>query len=212
MNALRFLSIWEKWGLIPRLMAAVGFASLVGGGIQNYLLVLEGAAGHSARHEREVQETLKFLAPLVADQAVLGDYAAIAQLLNAQAKKLEIFELSWTDKSGRKLSGKDTPDRLDAPRWFVALVPIAHVEATLDVNTGGASYGTLFGEMNSVPASNGLWAQFVHQLQIVFAVLLLTLQVIWLIFRGNLGTLRMLAVSANRFSLGEHAVRVDVDG
>jgi two-component system sensor histidine kinase/response regulator len=212
MKALRFLSIWAKWGLIPRLMAAVGFASLVGGGIQNYLLVLEGAAEHSARHEREVQETLKFLAPLVADQAVLGDYAAIAQLLNAQAKKVEIGELLWTDKSGRKLSAKDNPDRVEAPRWFTALVPIAKVESTLEVTTGGANYGTLYGEMNAVPASNRLWAQFVHQLQIVFATLLLTLQVIWLIFRGNLGTLRMLAVSANRFSLGEHAVRVDVDG
>ncbi|MDB5862565.1 MAG: hypothetical protein JWO70_371, partial [Betaproteobacteria bacterium] len=184
MKALRFLSIWAKWGLIPRLMAAVGFASLVGGGIQNYLLVLEGAAEHSARHEREVQETLKFLAPLVADQAVLGDYAAIAQLLNAQAKKVEIGELLWTDKSGRKLSAKDNPDRVEAPRWFTALVPIAKVESTLEVTTGGASYGTLYGEMNAVPASNRLWAQFVHQLQIVFATLLLTLQVIWLIFRG----------------------------
>ena len=75
MKALRFLNIWSTWGLIPRLMAAVGFASMVGGGIQNYLLVLEGAAEHSARHEREVVETLKFLAPLIADQAVLGDYA-----------------------------------------------------------------------------------------------------------------------------------------
>ncbi|HEX2825501.1 MAG TPA: response regulator [Burkholderiales bacterium] len=212
MKALRFLNLWSRWGLIPRLMAAVGFASLVGGGIQNYLLVLEGAAEHSARHEREVHETLKFLAPLVADQAVLGDYAAINQLLNNQAKKLEINVLKWTDKSGRNLSGRDTPDKLEAPRWFTTLVPIAHVEATLEVETGGANYGTLYGEMNSVPASNRLWSQFVHQLQIVFATLLLTLQVIWLIFRGNLGTLRMLAMSANRFSLGEHAVRVKSDG
>ena len=212
MKALRFLNIWAKWGLIPRLMAAVGFASLVGGGIQNYLLVLEGAAEHSARHEREVHETLKFLAPLVADQAVLGDYAAINQLLHGQAKKLEVNELKWTDKAGRNLVGKDAADRLEAPRWFTMLVPIAHVEATLEVVTGGASYGTLYGEMNAVPASNRLWSQFVHQLQIVFATLLLTLQVIWLIFRGNLGTLRMLAMSANRFSLGEHAVRVKSDG
>src|SRR4051812_21084738 len=212
MKALRFLNVWSKWGLIPRLMAAVGFASMVGGGIQNYLLVLEGAAEHSARHEREVIETLKFLGPLVADQAVLGDYAAIAQLLNSQAKKLEIKELTWTDKSGRKLTGKDTPDRLEAPRWFTALVPIAHVESSLEVETGGASYGKLFGEMNSVPATNRLWSQFVHQLQIVFATLLLTLQLIWLIFRGNLGTLRMLALSANRFSLGDHTVRVPSAG
>ena len=34
-------------------MAAVGFASLVGGGIQNYLLVLEGAAESDFRGFRE---------------------------------------------------------------------------------------------------------------------------------------------------------------
>src|SRR5918996_3036299 len=173
MKAPKFLSFWSKWGLIPRLMAAVGFASLVGGGIQNYLLVLEGASEHSARHEREVHETLQFLAPLVADQAVLGDYAAINQLLKNQAKKLEIAELSWTDKHGRKLTGKDDLDKREAPQWFTKVVPIAYVEATLEVEAGGATYGTLRCEMNSIPASNRLWAQFVHQLQIVVATLLL---------------------------------------
>lgn len=212
MQALRFLNVWSRWGLIPRLMAAVGFAILVGGIIQNYLLAVEGAAEHSARHEREVKETLHFLAPLVADQAVLGDYAAIGQLLNAQAKKLEILELTWTDKNGRKLTGKDAPDKKEAPGWFTTVVPIDRVEATLDVTTGGASYGTLRGVMNSIPASNRLWSQFVHQLQIVLATLLLMLQIIWLIFRGNLGTLRMLAISANRFSQGDHAVRVEATG
>src|ERR1044071_1371721 len=38
------------------------------------------------------------------------------------------------------------------------------------------------------------------------------LQFIWLIFRGNLGTLRMLAVGANRFSQGEHGVRITPEG
>jgi two-component system, sensor histidine kinase and response regulator len=38
------------------------------------------------------------------------------------------------------------------------------------------------------------------------------LQFIWLIFRGNLGTLRMLAEGANRFSQGDHAVRIKPEG
>ena len=42
----------------------------------------------------------------------------------------------------------------------------------VEVEVGGANYGTLFGAMNAVPASNRLWAQFVHQLQIVVATLL----------------------------------------
>jgi light-regulated signal transduction histidine kinase (bacteriophytochrome) len=38
------------------------------------------------------------------------------------------------------------------------------------------------------------------------------LQIIWFIFRGNLGTLRMLAVGADRFSRGDHSVRVEAAG
>jgi two-component system, sensor histidine kinase and response regulator len=212
MKPIRLPAIWSKWGLIPRLMAAVGFASLIGGGIQNYLLVAEGAAEHGERHRRELDETLKFLVPLVADQAVLGDYAAIEQLLKQQTKKLEVVQLAWTDKSGRNLKAWHETETSLAPGWFTAVVPIAHVEATYDVESGGADYGKLYGEMSQIPSRNRLWSQFVHQLQIVFAALLLMLQVIWLIFRGNLGTLRMLATSANRFSLGEHTVRVELDG
>jgi PAS domain S-box-containing protein len=212
MKALRILNFWAKWGLIPRLMAAVGIASIVGGGIQNYLLVLQAAAEHSARHKSEVNETLKFLAPLVADQAVLGDYAAIQQLLDSQVRKIDILQFQWTDKAGRKLVAWDESEKAESPRWFSTLVAIDHVDATLDVQSGGASYGTLYAEMNRSPAANRIWFQFVNQLQIVFAALLLTLQAIWLIFRGNLGTLRMLASSANRFSLGEHDVRVESGG
>jgi signal transduction histidine kinase len=205
-------NVWSKWGLIPRLMAAVGFAILFGGMIQNYLLAVEGATEHSARQQREVKETLEFLAPLVADQAVLGDYAAIHQLLNNQVRKLDIAELTWTDEKGRKLIAADRSAPRQAPAWFAALVPIEHVDASLNVDAGGAHYGTLHGEMTPVPAINGLWAQFVRQLQIVVAILILMLQIIWLIFRGNLGTLRMLAVGADRFSRGDHSVRVAAAG
>ena len=48
-----------------------------------------------------------------------------------------------------------------------------------------------------------------EQVQIVAVTLFLMLQFIWLIFRGNLGTLRMLAEGANRFSQGDHAVRIE---
>ena len=212
MKVLRVFNVWAKWGLIPRLMAAVGFAILAGGVTQSYMLALQGAEEQSARHERQCQETLEFLAPLVADQAVLGDYAAITQLLKTQSLQLEIWELNWTDRHGRKLTAKDAPDQRDGPGWFSAIVPIKHVEATLEVTQNGASFGTLRAEMTPIPAANRLWAQFVHQLQIVIAALLLMLQIIWLIFRGNLGTLRMLAVSADRFSQGDHAVRVDATG
>jgi signal transduction histidine kinase/CheY-like chemotaxis protein/HPt (histidine-containing phosphotransfer) domain-containing protein len=209
---MRGIRFWKSWGLISRLMLAVGIAIVVGGGVQTVLLVAEGAAEHSARLLREQTEALAFLAPLVADQALVGEYAAISQLLANQVKKGEIQEFSWTDREGKTLVAKDAPDVLVAPRWFARIAAIEHSTQSIAVTAGGVGYGKLSAEMSSVKAQNRLWLQCVKQLQIVAVTLFLMLQFIWLIFRGNLGTLRMLAEGANRFSQGDHAVRIDPAG
>ncbi|HET7672396.1 MAG TPA: PAS domain S-box protein, partial [Burkholderiales bacterium] len=209
---MRVLRFWKDLGLISRLMLAVGIAIIAGGGVQTALLVAEGAAEHSARLLVVQRETLAFIAPLVADQALVGDYAAIEQLLNQQVRKGEVERFEWTDREGKRITAKDAPDRLDAPAWFARLAVIEHEEQSIDVTAGGVGYGTLKASMTPVRAHNRLWSQFVKQLQIVAVTLFLMLQFIWLIFRGNLGTLRMLAEGANRFSQGDHAVRIEVQG
>src|SRR5437660_8833010 len=212
MKNTRVLHFWKDLGLISRLMLAVGIAIVAGGGVQTALLVAEGAGEHSARLAREQTETLAFLAPLVADQALVGDYAAISQLLKNQVKKGELDRFAWTDKDGKTLIAQDVPDRIDAPTWFARLALIEHEEQSLDVTAGGVGYGKLSVWVTPIKAHNRLWLQFVKQLQIVAVTLFLMLQFIWLIFRGNLGTLRMLAEGANRFSQGEHAVRIAPEG
>ncbi|TMI01996.1 MAG: response regulator [Betaproteobacteria bacterium] len=212
MKNIRVFRFLKNLGLISRLMIAVGVAIVAGGGVQTVLLVAEGAAEHSARLLREQKETLLFLAPLVADQALVGDYAAITQLLKNQVKKGELDRFAWTDKDGKTLIAQDVPDRLDAPTWFARLALIEHEEQSLDVTAGGVGYGKLSVWVTPIKAHNRLWLQFVKQLQIVAVTLFLMLQFIWLIFRGNLGTLRMLAEGANRFSQGDHAVRIEPEG
>jgi two-component system, sensor histidine kinase and response regulator len=212
MKNVRLFRFWKNWGLISRLMLAVGIAIVAGGGVQTALLVAEGRADHSARLLREQTEALAFLAPLVADQALVGEYAGISQLLKNQVKKGEIAALSWTDRDGKTLLGEDAADRLEAPNWFASVAAIDHVEQTMEVTAGGVGYGKLTARMTPLRAQNRLWQQFVKQVQIVAVTLFLMLQFIWLIFRGNLGTLRMLAEGANRFSQGDHAVRIDPEG
>src|SRR6478736_1988021 len=212
MSNVRGYRIWKDWGLVSRLMLAVGVAIITGGGVQTALLVAEGATEHSARLAREQKETLAFLAPLVADQALVGEYEAISQLLRNQVKKGEVDRFAWTDKDGKTLVAQDTPDKLEAPNWFASVAAIEHTEQSLEVTAGGVGYGTLSAWMTPVKAQNRLWQQFVKQLQIVAVTLFLMLQFIWLIFRGNLGTLRMLAEGANRFSQGDHAVRIEAEG
>jgi len=212
MKGLRAFRFWSNWGLIPRLMFAVGVAIISAGGVQTALLLAEGAGENSARLLREQQETLAFIAPLVADQALVGDYEQIRQLLKNQVKRGEVDRLTWTDKEGKNLVGQDLPDVLDAPAWFARVAAIDHSEQSIDVSAGGVGYGKLSAIMSPVKAQNRLWQQFLKQLQIVGVTLFLMLQFIWLIFRGNLGTLRMLAEGANRFSQGDHAVRINPEG
>ena len=208
----RMLGFWQQLGLISRLMLAVGVAIVAGGGVQTALLVAEGATEHSARLMRDQTETLTFMAPLIADQALVGDYAAISQLLRNQVKKGEVDSFAWTDRDGKTLLAQDVPEKLDAPAWFARLALIEHQDASIEVTAGGVGYGTLKASMTPIKAQNRLWHQFVKQLQIVAVTLFLMLQFIWLIFRGNLGTLRMLAEGANRFARGEHAVRIEAQG
>jgi len=211
-NNGRRMRFWKDWGLVPRLMLAVGVAIVVAGGVQTALLVAEGAAEHSARLQREQTETLAFLAPLVADQALVGDYEAISQLLKQQVKRAQVDRFDWTDREGKTLSADDVSGMREAPRWFANLVAIDHGKQSIDVTAGGVSYGKLSSVITPINAENRLWQQFVKQLQIVGVTLFLMLQFIWLIFRGNLGTLRMLAEGANRFSQGDHAVRIEPEG
>ncbi len=203
---------WRDWGLVSRLMVAVGFAVLAGGVMQSVLLVVEGAAENEARLKRELGENLAYMAPGIADQALVGDYAAIDQLLKKQVQRAELRTLRWTDPSGRALSATDDTAVRLAPWWFNTLVEISTKEESIDIAAGGVSYGKLYGQMTSTRAQNRLWQQFVKQLQIVAATLFLMLQFIWLIFRGNLGTLRDLAAGANRFSGGDYAVRINPEG
>ena len=209
---MRVLGFWKNLGLISRLMLAVGVAIVAGGGVQTALLVAEGAQEHAARLVVYQKEALVFLAPLVADQALIGDYAAISQLLNQQVKKGEIDSFTWTDREGKRIVAQDVPDKLEAPPWFARVAAIEQEGHSVEVTAGGVGYGTLSANMTPVKATNRLWSQFVKQLQIVAVTLFLMLQFIWLIFRGNLGTLRMLAEGANRFSQGDHAVRIEAQG
>src|SRR5689334_19908117 len=125
MKNVRMFQFWRNWGLISRLMLAVGIAIVAAGGVQTALLVAEGAP--------EQKETLAFIAPLVADQALVGEYAAIDQLLKNQVKRGEVDRFTWVDKDGRRIVAQDVPDKLDAPNWFARVAEIEHEEQSIEV-------------------------------------------------------------------------------
>ena len=180
---MRLFKFWASWGIVSRMMLAVGIAFVAGGSIQTFLFIADGASEHSSRLKRELTETLSFIAPLIADQALVGEYAAIGQLVKKQVTKGELDFFEWADKDGRKITAQDKPDVLAAPAWFSRMASIEISEESIEVKAGGVGYGTLHARMTPVKALNRLWQQLVKQFQIVAVTLLLMLQFIWLIFR-----------------------------
>ena len=64
-------------------MLAVGTAIVAGGGVQTYLLMAKGRP-RFARPEAGSSNETHLHGPAVADQAILGEYAVISQLLNTR--------------------------------------------------------------------------------------------------------------------------------
>src|SRR5260221_13370703 len=153
---------WNNWGLIPRLMLAVGTAIVAAGGVQTALLVAEGATEHSARLLREQTETLAFLAPLVADQALVGDYEAIRQLLKQQVNRAQVDRFESVDRDGMTLAAEDRETKREAPEWLARVVAIEHGKQSVDVTAAGVAYGKLASTVTAIHAENPLWQQFVH--------------------------------------------------
>ena len=54
------------------------------------------------------------LAPLVADQALVGEYEAINQLLRNQVLRAQTDRIVWTDRDGKKVVATNVIKRLDA--------------------------------------------------------------------------------------------------
>ncbi|MBM3344876.1 MAG: HAMP domain-containing protein [Betaproteobacteria bacterium] len=141
------------------------------------------------------------------------DYAALDQLLKQEVQHPEVERLWWTGPDGRMLRADHALPQPAAPALFAKAINIkVDSEVTVDLAGGAVDYGKLQGKMSAIPAQDRLWKQFVKQLQIVLATLLLMLQFLWLIFRMNLKTLRNLTQGANRFSQGDRSVRIESAG
>ena len=61
MSNMRGIRFWKNWGLVSRLMLAVGIAIITGGGVQTALLVAEGIAGSEEEFVKQINTRAKEL-------------------------------------------------------------------------------------------------------------------------------------------------------
>jgi diguanylate cyclase (GGDEF)-like protein/PAS domain S-box-containing protein len=208
--SLRFPAQWDS--LSNKLIAGVCATLIIFG-----IMLLASSVEDNADFKRvalsnHLQDELSFLAPTLAEQAVLGDYTNIRTILGTQAKRKDTAKITWISTSKKVISIEDDDISLEAPQWFVTWVNIPPQTRSRDITVGGVTYGRLVLKGSPKTAINTTWAGFINELQILLIAIGACIAVMVSIINRGLRPLKTLAASARKFGQGDYSVRIPQTG
>jgi diguanylate cyclase (GGDEF)-like protein/PAS domain S-box-containing protein len=199
------LSFRKRVGIL--LVAA--FAVLTAGFL--HLSLSSRAADLRQELAEDGRSSLALIERTVAEQAVIGDYAAIQAALTACADRQDIETVEFRDAGGKTLRATNRFEHNAVPAWIVrTFPPLKAGTITKEVRLGGVRYGVLTLEIDAVPAQNRLFRASLVQIGVSLVFVAVILGLTWGPLRGNLRALLQLEGAARRFESGEYEAHVDV--
>jgi PAS domain S-box-containing protein len=212
-EASRPATSWARWGLLQRIAVVQGALLLSAAALAIGLLTYQHRGETIADQKGKARLLLLVVSPLVAEQAVVGDYASIKQLLERQANVYSnISSLLWARSGVEEVAVKRNPAATAAPAWFERLVNFPVIRHSIPISLGGMDYGTLDVALDQTLAVNELWQEFAYYALVSSGAAVTLLLALLLVLRGNLLVLRNLASAADKFSQGEYEVRINTEG
>ncbi len=159
-----------------------------------------------------VSSDLTTLVPTLAEQAVLGDYTAIQQVLTIHAERPGVERVTWIDAKGNHLTAAGVAIPSKAPAWFARFTHIQESEGWQEISIGGTGYGKVGLRLSPTPVLNQTWLILVDSLKLLLVGLLVLVGVVLLTIRQGLRPLQRLASDVRRFGEGDYDLRVPLDG
>lgn len=202
----------QRESLSTKLIAGVCATLMVFGVMLLASSVEDNADLKRASLSAHLQDEINFLAPTLAEQAVLGDYTNIRTILNTQAKRKDTAEISWISASKKVIAVEDDAIPMEAPQWFVSWVNIPAQMQSRDIIVGGVNYGRLVVTGSTKVAINSIWAGFINELQILLIAIGACIAVMVSIINRGMRPLKTLATSARKFGQGDYSVRIPPTG
>ncbi len=155
------------------------------------------------------QESLALIERSVAEQALIGDYAAIQQQLTTCADRPDVDSVTFRDARGKTLMAVSPRKRDSVPTWIIRLFsPLKPGGISKEVTLGGVQYGLLTLEFDPVLAQNRLYRSAVVQTSASILFIFVILSLTWRPLRANLQVLLGLKEAAQRFESGEYDAMV----
>lgn len=206
-------SLWSRWGLLQRVAFAQGLLLLVGAALLSGLLSQQHRDTLLLDQQDRAQLLLRVLAPQVAEQALLGDYAAVKQVFQRQATVYgDTSQFVWRRGGRAELTVSAQPSAKSPPSWFRSLVEIPVLKRSVPIELGGVDYGELEATFEPILIESKLWEDSLLYLWMTLGISTVILMALLLVLRANLRVLRDLATATNRFSQGERNVQIRPEG
>jgi diguanylate cyclase (GGDEF)-like protein/PAS domain S-box-containing protein len=205
--------LWARLSFISRLSVSAGLALIIAGTVLLYSSIKTDSAWHQEQLANQAESELGFLTPALAEQAVVGDFSTMAQMLEAQVRRDNIDSLHFADLRGNLLrADSKVAPAARAPVWFAHLSGIHGEEAVTDLAVGGTRYGVLSIQMTPTPAINRTWESFRNHILILALAVGLNFLGILLSLKYGLRPLEALNEGAGKLGAGNLAVRIPVQG
>ncbi len=211
--AARVVGVWRGMSLLTRVAAVQGLLLLIGALLFTLLFARQYHAELGREQAAKARLLLDVATPLVAEQAVIGDFAAVKQLLERQATVYpEITQLIWRRDGRDRVVVRPAASTPPPPTWFARLTAMPELHQIAPVRLGGADYGELEVVLDPARAQQAVWQVTLQNLWLSAGAMGVVLIALVFVLRANLRVMRQLADAADRFRQGDHAVRVRPDG
>jgi PAS domain S-box-containing protein len=204
--------LWRRISLSSRITLSGSLVLILVIATLLYSVIQEEVERLRAEFTRKITSDLAILVPTLTEQAMLGDYSTIRQLLTPYAERSEVERVVWRDPQGYEVAIDSKIPQSTAPAWFRRLMQLQAYEGWQEIHVGGVNYGKVGVLLHPTPTLNKIWQIVVEGLRSLGIGLVVMLVVILLVLRQALRPLRRLAADVQRFGEGDYALRTPLEG
>ncbi len=202
-------ALWHRLPIVGKLLLTTGFALLVAGGMLLQTTVWRDAENIRRELARELASDVSMLPSLLAEPLVMGDYAALSQILERYARRENIAALHYRSASGKNVDARKPDVEPQTPILFAVWLAANDLKSKVSLEVGGRNYGSLEVNLTAQPAINQSWTGVKLHLLILGLAIGLDFLGIWLVLRNGLSPLRMLDAGAERLAAGDLGTRIE---
>ena len=198
------LSPLRRLSLLARILIVVGIVIALSFPIRFLLFAHSEVELYRATLENHVHIVLDTLEQSIGEQAVIGDYAAIQQIIETRVRDSKLVEVDYTDQGGNSVVATDPQPDANYPDSFRAWLDLPEKPVSRKIVVGGRDYGEVTIWLSHKAFANHMWKTALQQLLLGVPVAMALFAVIALTLRHGLRPLRVVGELASSLRNGEY--------